>query len=95
MIKCEFTSEWDDGSVVTTPCEFNPDTGEVHPETSNGPIPEGCLEREYITLHDGEEKEVCNTCHGFLVKKVMNPGQAKHDLIEEEVCSDPSCSDEE
>jgi hypothetical protein len=24
----------------------------------------------------------------------MNPGQAKHDLVEEEVCSDPDCSEE-
>lgn len=95
LIKCEFTSIWSDGSIVTTPCIYNPETGEVIPEVSNGPIPTGSLEREYITLPDGEEKDVCPVCHGFVMKSEMNPGRAKHDLIEEEVCSDPNCSDEE
>lgn len=29
------------------------------------------------------------------MKTEMNPGQAKHDLAEEQVCSNPDCSDEE
>jgi hypothetical protein len=94
-IKCEFTSEWDDGSIVTTPCIYHPKTGEVSPEVSKGRIPTGSLEREFITLPDGQEKDVCPVCHGYILKTEMNPGQAKHDLIEEEVCSDPNCSDEE
>jgi hypothetical protein len=65
-IKCSFTSEWDDGSIVTTPCIYDTKTGEVTPETSTGPIPEGSLEREYITLPDGDEKEVCQVCHSYL-----------------------------
>ena len=93
-IKCEFTSEWSDGAVITTPCIYDPKTGEVTPESSKA-MPEGCLEREYITLSDGEEKNVCPVCHGFVLKAKMNPGQAKHDLVEEQVCSDPNCSDEE
>jgi hypothetical protein len=92
-IKCEITSEWSDGSIVTTPCIYNPKTGEITPEVSKGRIPTGSLEEEYITLPDGELKNVCQVCHGFVIK--TNPGQAKHDLVEEEVCSDPTCSDEE
>lgn len=92
--KCEFTSIWSDGSIVTTPCIYDSKTGEVSPEVSKGHIPSDTLEREYITLPDGEEKEVCQVCHGFVMKSVLNPGQANHDLIEEEVCSDPDCSNE-
>jgi len=76
-IKCEFTSVWDDGSEVTTPCIYDPATGEVTPEVSKGRIPEGCLEREFITLPDGDEKEVCPVCHGFVMKTEMNPGQGR------------------
>jgi len=93
-IKCTFTSEWDDGSVVTTPCIYDPKDGEVTPEVSKGRTPTGSLEREYITFPDGEEKEVCNVCHGYVMKTEMNPGIG-HDLNEEQVCSDPECSDDE
>jgi hypothetical protein len=93
-IKCQFTSEWSDGSVITTPCIYDPKTGEVTPEVSKGRIPTGSLEREFITLPDGEELDVCQNCHGFVLKPVMNPGRAKHDLVEETVCSDPDCSEE-
>jgi hypothetical protein len=94
-IKCTLTSEWSDGSVITTPCIYDTKTGEVTPEVSKGRIPTGSLEREFISLDDGEEKDVCPVCHGFVLKTAMNPGQAKHDLVEEQVCSDPDCSDEE
>lgn len=52
-ITCVFTSIWSDGSVITTPCTYDPETGEVFPETSNSADPDGCLEREYITLSEG------------------------------------------
>lgn len=68
MIKCTFTSEWDDGSVVETYCEYNPETGFVDPDVSDGPIPEGSLVREYITLTSGEELEVCRNCHTYVLK---------------------------
>jgi len=89
-MKCEFTSEWSDGCVITTACVYDEKSGEVTPEIS-GFYPKGSLEREYITLPDGEEIEVCSECHGFVMKNVMNPGQAKHDLVEEKVCSNPDC----
>jgi hypothetical protein len=90
-IKCIFTSEWDDGSTVTTPCIYDPKTGEVTPQVSKGRVPKGSLEREFITLPGDEELDVCQVCHEYVMKTVMNPGQAKHDLVEEQVCSDPDC----
>lgn len=90
-MKVEFTSEWSDGTIVVTPCIYDEKTGEITPEVSKNSRPKGCLEREYITLPDGDEKEVCQECHGYVMKSVMNHGQAKHDLVEEDVCSDPDC----
>lgn len=90
QIKCEFTSDWSDGTSITTPCIYDPKTGEVTPESSNTD-PSGSLEREHITLPDGDEKDVCTTCHEYVMKSVMNPGTTKHDLVEEQVCSNPDC----
>lgn len=67
-VRCEFTSEWDDGSIVTTPCIYNDETGEVNPEVSKDKIPEGTLLKEYITLEDGEELTVCPDCHEYVLK---------------------------
>jgi hypothetical protein len=89
-IKCEFTSVWDDGSEVTTPCFYNEKTGEVTPEVSKGNPPTGSLEREYITLENEDELEVCRDCHGFVLKSVMQSGPF-HAYDEVEVCSDPGC----
>ena len=35
QIKCTFTSVWDDGLIITTPCLYDPNDGEVSPETCN------------------------------------------------------------
>jgi hypothetical protein len=106
LIHCSFTSVWNGGSeVVTTPGTYNPDTGEVDAEESSDLIPEGTLDREFITLppyertpghvpnppsFHGGEIEVCTTCHAYVMKPVMNPGIG-HDLNEEHICSDPDC----
>jgi len=95
-VKCTFTSVWDSGLVirsmsnVTTPCVYNPKTGEVTPEVYKGEV-SGTLERQFITLPDGEDIEVCSECQEYVIRPVMNPGQAKHDLIEEGACSNPDC----
>ena len=70
-VKCEFTSVWDDGSVVTTDCQYDIDTGLCEPEVSKSEPPTGCLEREYITLEDGEEIEVCQECHEYVLKPIV------------------------
>lgn len=90
-IKCNFTSCWSDGNTITTPCIYYPKTGEVIPEINNGIIPTGSLEKEYITLPDKEEKLICNICHTYVLKTVIN--ENNHDLYEDLVCSDPECED--
>jgi hypothetical protein len=91
-MKCTFTSIWDDGSIVTTPCEYDPKDGEVSPEVSKGPVPSGCLEREFITLPDEEEIEVCPVCHGYVLKTVVGD-RADRSFGEMNECSDPDCED--
>jgi hypothetical protein len=93
LIECALTSEWSDGSIVTTNCTINPKTGEIDPEVSRGPVPTGSLDEEYITLPGGDRKEVCQTCHEYVLKTAMVPGVGKT-LNEAEECSNPNCSDE-
>jgi hypothetical protein len=94
LIKCTFTSIWDDDSIVTTPCTLIPETGEVNPEVSTGPIPSGCLKREFISFINGDEHEVCPTCHSYILKTVVGD-RADLSFGESQECSDPNCSDEE
>ena len=91
-VPCSFTSVWDsdDGTRITTPCIYSPLTGEVNPDVSTGPDPDGLLMREFITLKDGTEIDVCTTCHGFVLKPAMNEGAGKH-LHESSVCSNHDC----
>ena len=90
-IKCEFTSVWDDGSVVTTPCIYNEKTGYCDPKVSKGVIPTGMVDEEYITLDSGEQKTVCPDCHEYVMKTVIGD---RDDLSygEYEVCSDLKCA---
>lgn len=88
-IKGQFVSVWDDGSEISTYCELDPKSGEVFPETTDTGD-HGSLEREYFLTNDGDEKDVCTTCHSYLLKAAMNPGIG-HDLNEEQECSDPEC----
>jgi len=91
-MNCTYTSEWDNGSVVETPCEYDPLTGEVDPETADVDIDAG-LVREFITLPDGEELEVCPNCHFFILKTVVGD---RHDESygEYKECSNPDCQEE-
>lgn len=91
MIKCTFTSVWSDGTV-TTPCEYDPDTGEVFPDTVDADV-EGVLEREYISLPDGDELEVCPVCHEYVMKKVMGDrdDESYGEYLE---CRNPDCGAE-
>ena len=89
-MKCEFTSVWDDGSVVVTPCEYDPKSGKAEPEVSKGAAPTGMVTREFITLADGEEKEVCLECHEHTLKAVVGD-RADLSYGECAVCSDSEC----
>ena len=88
LITCEFTSIWDDGSEITTPCTYDPKTGEVFPKSSKS-APEGCMVREYITLPD-EELEVCTNCHGYVLKSVIGD-RADLSYGEYTECPNPDC----
>lgn len=90
---CKFTSVWSDGTIITTDCEYDPETGEVSSETSDTEVSDDAiLEHEFITLpgEDEETLDVCTTCHSYVLKTVMNPGIG-HNLNEEQECSDPDC----
>jgi len=89
LMKCTFTSVWDDGSEITTPATYDPKTGEVSAESSRS-SPKGSLEREFITLQDEEEIEVCNACHTFVMKTVVGD-LADLSFGESTECSDPNC----
>jgi hypothetical protein len=89
-VKCVFTSVWDDGSVVTTPCTYDTSSGQVYPEVSKGPVPTGSLVREYITLDDGDELEVCHDCHEYVLKTVVGE-RADLSYGEYTECPNPDC----
>ena len=91
-IACSFTSEWDDGSIVTTDCFYNEETGEVEPEVSKGVVPTGMVLKEYITLEDGEEITVCPDCHGYVLKTIVGD-QADLSYGEAQECSDKNCGE--
>jgi len=91
-IHCEFTSIWDTGASVTTPCLYNSNTGEVTPEVSKAEPPSGALLREYITMADGDELEVCPTCHEYVLKPVMNP-DGDGNPTEDTECPNPDCEE--
>jgi len=88
ILKGSFISVWNDGTVQT---EGTLDTkdGEVTCKSVDTPD-YGSLEREFFEDKDGNEYEVCTTCHSYIMKSEMNPGIG-HDLNEEQVCSDPDC----
>jgi hypothetical protein len=87
---CTFTSVWSDGSEITTPAIYDPDTGEVSAETSDQlPDNDATLEREYISTVCGD-KEVCPTCHTFLLLPTMEEGVGKQ-LEEVWTCMNPDC----
>jgi hypothetical protein len=91
-IRCTFTSEWDDGAAVSTPCIYHAKTGEVEPEVSLGTIPQGQVIREFITLPGGDELEICPDCHGYVLKPVVGD-RADCSYGEYKECSDPDCEE--
>jgi len=91
-IPCSFTSEWDDGSVVTTDCVYNEVTGEVEPEVSNDTPPVGMVEEEHITLRSGKQITICPECHGYVMKTIVDDNADLSFGVHQE-CSDPNCID--
>lgn len=87
-IKGSFVSVWEQGTVQT---EGTLDTSDGEVTAKSVDIDDlGSLEREYFEDKDGNEYEICTTCHNYILKTEMNPGTG-HDLNEEQVCSNPDC----
>lgn len=63
VVDATYTSVWDGGFAIETACKVNMDTREVFDiEPSNNPDVDETvetLEREFITLSDGQEFDVC------------------------------------
>ena len=90
-MQVKFTSVWDNNAEITTDAKYNPKTGEITAETSDSdPGKDAYLEREYIELPDGDEIEVCTTCHEYTMRTIMASGQG-HSYDEEQVCRNPDC----
>lgn len=89
-VKCEFTSVWSDGSIVTTPAIYYPEERRVEAEASDSADPDGYLEREFIEFEDGDTLEVCIDCHEYTLKPVMVPGVG-HCLDESLECPNHDC----
>lgn len=90
IIKGQFVSVWDEGSVSTY-AELDTKSGELlNVQMVDGNTDMGTLEREYFEDKEGNEYEVCITCHGFILKAEMNEGVGKQ-LIEDTACPNPNC----
>ena len=91
-MKGTFVSLLDNGIVISTLAELNEKTGEITTEpTEVNEI--DILESEYFVNENGEEFEVCNTCHNYILKTVMKEGIGKT-LFEAHVCSNPDCENQ-
>jgi hypothetical protein len=86
---CEFVTVWDGGIAIRTQAFFDEQTGEVYSLESVDADVE-VLEKEFIEFPNEDTKDVCQTCHSFVLKPYMRP-QGKI-LIDDTQCSDPGCS---
>ena len=60
VVEARFVSEWEDGSVVETPCMLNLNTREVFDIETADVDPDSNLAGEYVILPDGSKEPV--TC---------------------------------
>lgn len=87
--KGTFTSIWDDGTVIETALiEYDEKTGRVQADISDYD-PNGSLVREFITLPNGDDIDVCTKCHTYTLRSVMVEDETGKGLHEEQVC--PEC----
>jgi len=57
VIDGTFTSEWDDGAVISTPCKVNVDTREIFDiQVCTAVTPDGTCEREFVVFPGSEEE---------------------------------------
>lgn len=87
--KGTFTSVWDDGTVLETALvEYDVETGEIQADVSKHD-PDSGLIREFITLPNGDDLEVCTNCHCHVLRTVLVNDTVGKGLHEEKQC--PEC----
>ena len=93
MVSCTYTSVWGCGSEITTSCEYNETTGEITDIRCAGDVDVDILTDEYITLPDGENIQVCQTCHEYTLKTIVGD-RPDCSYGEIQVCSDDGCANQ-
>lgn len=94
FINVIFTSVWDGDTAFQSKARYFPATGKVvvtetYDTDSHNDL--NTLTREYITLPDNQEIEVCRECHEHVMRTKMVPGLGKT-LVEATECANPDCS---
>jgi len=90
--KGNFRSVWDEG-IVITPATLDTDTGYVETESMDANGFEHLID-EHFEDEDGDEHEVCDVCHEYILKTAMVDGIGSC-LDEVEVCSNSNCDSHE
>ena len=88
--KGNFRSVWDEG-IITTPATLDTETGEVITNSVDSSFEH--LIDEHFEAEDGDEYEVCDMCHEYILKTIMVDGIGSC-LDEVEVCSNPECDNQ-
>ena len=89
--KGNFRSVWDEG-IIITPATLDTETGYVDAKSVESNFDH--LIDEHFESEDGDEFEVCDTCHEYILKTVMVDGIGSC-LDEIQVCSNPECDNNE
>lgn len=89
-MKAKFVSVWAMGDFETD-CEVDLETGFIsNIGQDDGTEDRGCLIREFVRTEDGEEYDVCEDCHEYILQSVMVDDQFKN-YTEEFQCKNPMC----
>jgi len=91
IVKGNFRSVWEEG-IINTPATLDMETGYVDTKSVESNFDH--LIDEHFEDEDGDEREICNICHEYILKTVMVPGIGSC-LDEVEVCSNPECDGHE
>ena len=92
IVTGQFISIWDEGTIMTAGV-LDTETGRVDCDSVDGNGFEHLIEENFEDEF-GDEHEVCDECHEFILKTVMVDGIGSC-LDEVEVCSNPDCDSHE
>lgn len=89
-IRCAFVSVWDGDTVLRSRAIYHKDDRSVEVLETHDVDGLEILDREYIELPDGDELEVCPSCHEYVLKPVMVDGVG-NSYDETSECPNPDC----